>query len=516
MFKKTAKQTLSNKISLFLIFLLPIIFYTYSFNSTLLDHMGYRQTQTALSTLWMSHSDSWLNFTFPVFGYPWLLPLEYPIFQIISYWLSGIEFVQLQTSGRLLSLIVFYMSLIPIRYILEKSFSEHLIFYFFYFTSPILLYFSSKFLIDGFVFFLSLSVFASFLMLVKNFTIRNSFIFFLFCTLCGLQKITGLMAVLSGCGIYTIFYLATLKKDKNYYTKALKFFFIFAVSVVIPIAWVFYGDHEKESIYLTSFLTSDALLNWNYGTLDQRLDLYNLSKVFGWRIGLLGGVFLLALRVIFYKFNKLKNNALAISCLSCGLFGPIVFFNLYLIHDYYLISSLGFIGIGLYLMVDISKPRFKNLNISSNFYAITVLILNILVFSYWYLPKTNNISFSHEDMYITALKIKNKLDREKVVLTSGVDWDSTIPFYSEKFAIMIPSWTKNEFAPKVNGEYFDSIFVLKNIDNYLGGRELGAIVICNIRMGDNFDKEVNFIQENWKLEWKNQGLCNYGFLNQSL
>ena len=82
MFKKTSKQTLSNKISLFLIFLLPIIFYIYSYNSTLLDHMGYRQTQTALSTLWMSNSDSWLNFIFPVFGYPWLLPLEYPIFKL--------------------------------------------------------------------------------------------------------------------------------------------------------------------------------------------------------------------------------------------------------------------------------------------------------------------------------------------------------------------------------------------------------------------------------------------------
>ena len=121
MFKKTSKQTLSNKISLFLIFLPPIIFYIYSYNSTLLDHMGYRQTQTALSTLWMSNSDSWLNFIFPVFGYPWLLPLEYPIFQIISYWLSGIESIQVQTSGRLLSLVVFYMSLIPIRNILKKA-----------------------------------------------------------------------------------------------------------------------------------------------------------------------------------------------------------------------------------------------------------------------------------------------------------------------------------------------------------------------------------------------------------
>ena len=62
----------------------------------------------------------------------------------------------------------------------------------------------------------------------------------------------------------------------------------------------------------------------------------------------------------------------------------------------------------------------------------------------------------------------------------------------------------------------DSLIDNKSTNNYLEERELGAIVICNIRMGDNFDKEVNFIKENWKLEWKNQGLCNYGFLNKSL
>tara|TARA_X000000950_G_scaffold69537_1_gene86090 strand:- start:3147 stop:4580 length:1434 start_codon:yes stop_codon:yes gene_type:complete len=477
--------------------------------------MGYRQTQTALSTLWMSNSDSWFNFLFPVFGYPWLLPLEYPIFQIIAYWLSGIEFIELETSGRLLSLIVFYLSLIPIKYILRKNIKEDLIFYFFYLTSPILLYFSSKFLIDGFVFFLSVSVLASFLLLIKNFSIRNIFIFFLFCNLCGLQKITGLMAVLTGCGVYFIFHLILLK-DRNHFKEALKFSFIFAISIIIPISWVLYGDQTKEGIYLTSFLVSDALSNWNYGTLDQRLDFYNLSKVLGWRIGLLGGVFLLAVRIIFYKFYKLKDNALAISCLSCGLFGPIVFFNLYLVHDYYLISSLGFIGLGLYLIVDDSKPRFNNLTISNNSFAISVLLINLIVFSYWYMPKTNNIPLSHEDMYKTALKVKNQLDPEKVILTSGVDWDSTIPFYTQNYSIMIPSWTKNEFAPIVDGEYFDPFYVLNNIDNYLGDRELGAIIICNIRMSEGFEEEVNFIKENWKLDWKKQGLCIFGLLDKTL
>ena len=173
--------------------------------------MGYRQTQTALATLWMSSSESWIDFIFPVFGYPWLLPMEYPIYQIISNLISKLEIFSIETSGRLLSLVVYYLSLIPIRSILKNRIRDDSLFYIFYFTSPLLLYFSNKFLIDGFVFFLSVSVFATFLLLVKNFSLRNAILFIFFCNLCGLQKITGLMAVLSGCGAYFIFYLISLK-----------------------------------------------------------------------------------------------------------------------------------------------------------------------------------------------------------------------------------------------------------------------------------------------------------------
>ncbi len=77
--------------------------------------MGYRQTQTALSAMWMSYSDSWIDFIFPVFGYPWLLPMEYPIFQIISNLISKLEIFSIETSGRLLSLVIYYLSLIPYR-----------------------------------------------------------------------------------------------------------------------------------------------------------------------------------------------------------------------------------------------------------------------------------------------------------------------------------------------------------------------------------------------------------------
>ncbi len=514
MYKKTSKQTLSNKIPLFLIFLLPIIFYIYSYNSTLLDHMGYRQTQTALATLWMSSSESWIDFIFPVFGYPWLLPMEYPIYQIISNLISKLEIFSIETSGRLLSLVVYYLSLIPIRSILKNRIRDDSLFYIFYFTSPLLLYFSNKFLIDGFVFFLSVSVFATFLLLVKNFSLRNAILFIFFCNLCGLQKITGLMAVLSGCGAYFIFYLISLK-DKDHIIEIFKFSFVFLISVILPILWVFYSDEIKNSYYLTSFLTSDALSNWNYGSLSQRLDIYNLSKLFGWRIMVLGGMFVLILRLLFFKFNKLKENAVAISCLTCGLFGPIFFFNLYLVHDYYLISSLAFIGIGLYLIPNIYTPRFNNIRPSTNIFVAMTLFFNLIIFSYWYMPKTNDIPSSHEDMYKTALIVKNQLDSDKVILTSGVDWDSTIPFYTEKFAIMLPSWEKNDFTPTVKGEYFDPFEVLSNLEDYLGNRKLGAIVICNIRMSEDFEVVVNFIKQKWKLEWQKQGLCSFGIIREN-
>ena len=337
----------------------------------------YRQTQTALATLWMSSSESWIDFIFPVFGYPWLLPMEYPIFQIISNLISKLEIFSIETSGRSLSLVIYYLSLIPIRYILKNKIHNDLLFYIFYLTSPLLLYFSSKFLIDGFVFFLSVSVFATFLMLVKDFSIRNVILFIFFCNLCGLQKITGLMAALSGCGVYFIFYLISLK-DKNSFIEIFKFSFVFLISIILPILWVIYSDEIKNSFYLTSFLTSDALANWNYGNLNQRLDIYNLAKLFGWRITVLGGMFALFLRLLLFRFNKLEENKIAISCLTCGLFGPIFFFNLYLVHDYYLISSLAFIGIGLYLIPNIDAPRFNNIQPSANIFIAITLFFNLI------------------------------------------------------------------------------------------------------------------------------------------
>lgn len=497
-----------NNFLLFFSSIIPLYFLYLSWNTLIIDHMGFRQTQTALTALWMS-SSSLFEFITPVFGYPWSVPLEYPIYQMIVSFLSEITSLSLDNAARLISILSFYLTLIPIQYLLKQRIKNHILFYVFYLTSPILLFFSHTFLIETFAFFLAVSVLASFVFLTEKRSLQAVFLFICIAALCGLQKITGLMSSLIGCGVYSLFILYNLNKSELI-KKVFLLSIIFTISIILPVAWVLYTDGLKLSSYPTSFLTSDALSNWNHGKLSQRFDLYNLAKVFGFRLALLGGMITLFTRLIFYKLKPLQSNSIAISSLCAGFFGPIVFFNLYFVHDYYMVASIGFIGLGLYLLPNTRKVRFRRGNISNPFFIFLTVIINLSIFLYWYAPRIDTIPKSHKDMYATAEIVKSQINSDEVILVVGADWDSTIPYYTKKYTIMLPSWERNDFTPMFNDEYFDPIYVLENLEYYLGNKNLGAIIICKTRTAEDYNISVNFIKNNWALNWNNIGDCYYG------
>jgi hypothetical protein len=491
-----------------IIFLTPLFFTYLSWNSLILDHHGYRQTQTALSTFWIPYSENWLNFITPVFGEPWSVPLEYPIYQIVVSFTANYLQLTLEESARIITLLSFYLAVLPISYLMRGRIRDNLSFYAFYFSSPILLFFSHTFLIESFSFLLSISVLSSFIFYTKNNSFFSGVLFIIIGSICGLQKITGLMAALIGCGIYSVFFLSTISRSillKNIVSHCMLYF----LAILLPVSWVLYTDNFKSATYILNFLTSDSLSNWNYGNITQRLDPYNLLKLFGFRMIFIGGLTILILRLFLYNFNSLLNNIIPIACIFIGLFGPLVFFNLYIVHDYYMVASLGFIGFGLHQLIDRESPRFNFIKKDIHFAKI-IFITNMIIFSFWYLPKINQIPNSHKDMYKTALALKEKVAKEDVILTLGVDWDSTIPYYSERYALMIPSWQQNDFAPMHNGKYFDALYFLTNIQDSLLKRKLGAIVICEIRKAEGFDEASEYILNNWKLNWQSIGSCVYG------
>ena len=69
----------------------------------LLEMHGFRQTQTALTSYWMIE-DGWrLAYETPVAGYPWSIPMEFPIYQSIVALTTWLGSFNLDSTGRLVS-----------------------------------------------------------------------------------------------------------------------------------------------------------------------------------------------------------------------------------------------------------------------------------------------------------------------------------------------------------------------------------------------------------------------------
>jgi hypothetical protein len=174
--------------------------------------------------------------------------------------------------------------------------------------------------------------------------------------------------------------------------------------------------------------------------------------------------------------------------------GPIIFGPLFYVHDYYLISSISFIIISL----AIYTTQNLVLNIKNMIIIYIIIIFNYTIFSIKYLPKLTNYSYLDLTSIEVGKFLKNNLPKGQVSLIVGMDWSSVIPYYSEHYAIMIPSWLPNKS------------YVIKNSDNYIGDYIIGAYVICNNDVWplDSSYYELISLKNNFNDKITNIGSCN--------
>ena len=79
----------------------------------ILDVFGFRQAQTAISSYYFLQGSPFFAYHTPVMGPPWSIPFEFPFYQwIVALVSKGFEY-PLDQSGRLVSAIFFYLTLIP-------------------------------------------------------------------------------------------------------------------------------------------------------------------------------------------------------------------------------------------------------------------------------------------------------------------------------------------------------------------------------------------------------------------
>lgn len=443
-------------------------------NQAPLEHHAFRQTQTALTAYWLKINGFSLQYETPVFGFPWSIPMEFPIYQLLVAYVSKFFNISLDLVGRGISYFFLLACLFPIYRItnyLKLSRATFLFFIPIFLTQPIYLYWGRTFMIETTALFFSLMSVGLFLDCLNGGRSLNRLLaLFIFASLGMLQKITTALPIL----LVVVFTFLYVERNRiSSFKKIVKDLRLISVGITLFLAvctaylWISYSDGVKWQRGWDGVLTSHSLNAWNWGTLEQRFSYALWIKVIGGRIFArnLGAV--IGLGLIFFLFYsavdpRIKRIGYVLLALS---FAPLaIFTNLHIVHDYYQVANIVFLTflVALSLSYAVLPKYGKN-------WAYSILVVLIIVNGLSGIKYINlmRLSFdlSNRDVIVGQV-LNNELTPNQQFVAFGNDWSSTFSYLSQRKSFTAPTWFK------------DYQTVMLNPENYVEPNHLGAIVSC--------------------------------------
>lgn len=455
--------------------LMSLIAVVQGWSGSLLDMHGFRQTQTAISAEYLLRGGPFFQYETPVFGPPWSIPLEFPFYQGLVAVLCSVLGWDLVETGRLVSVLFFYLSLFPVFFLLkewEVKIQHRFLFLSLIVISPIFIFWSRTFMIETTAVFFSVSYLFYVVKFCRSKDLKNIFWALPLGVLGGLIKITTLFGFAFAALLVVMPVLMNLRKTQNFRSGALLLFKIaalFVVPLAFVLAWTHYADSIKLLNPLAGGIVSSNMTDWNFGTLQQKL-----SVDAWWRF-----IFERTLRDI-SGAPEVVFGALVLSFLAgrkygvrvflsflCFLIVPAVFTNLHFEHNYYpvanalfALAAVGFCLVGLLerggkwrILLALSLFLFAGF---SSFERYTEFFLRF---------QKNAFRFPAE--FIET--VNTRVAPEDVLLIYGADWSSELPFYLRRRAVMDTA-DRDLQDPNIHAS-------LENIKK--SGLRLGGALVCH-------------------------------------
>lgn len=456
------------KITVIIVFLISVFFQLHSISTPLLDQYGFRQTQTAITSFWFIKEGFAFDYLTPVLGWPWSIPMEFPIYQYIVFLFSEIfRISNLDITGRVVSLVFFYLCIYPLYKILKlfKLDSQTILLTFItLFSMPIFIFWSRTFMIESTALFFTLMFILYILRYDTEINKKILIPIILFGLLAILTKITTFLVGLFFLFFYIIFFkrISNIINIKNIIVLIATLFVI-----AIGVLWNEHANNIKEISSLTQFLTSDNLKNWNFGTLNQRLDVENYLLI-GQHIKNNNSfvIFILLLVPFFLLKKEFKYKKILIISILTFFISAFTLFNLYKVHSYYWYGNSLFIVIAISIILNSLLLSIKN-KILKYIVLFIFISLNLYQYIIYYYPSQIS-DFSKDRIIVIGNIIKEVTPENSILITSGLDWDSSLPYYSERKAIMLRD---NKYLLDEKNKYIYQ----KSIEQ----TEVGSIVLCN-------------------------------------
>ena len=415
-------------------------------NFPLSEAYAFRQFQTTLMIREYMENGLFQVSPLPVFGPPWQVPMEFPLFQWVAALGGNLVGASPQIAGRLTALVFFlvcavFVALIGTRlYSARTGFAGFVIFLF----APFGWQWGSAPLIE-------FAATAGALMSVYLFMVwvdRRSWWLIILMTLT--LSIMTLVKITTGVvWVIPIVAVALTWKNSTGVREVLTRWPLvipLAISLILGLVWTRFSDTFKGSNQFTQFLTSESLTTWNFGSVDQRLDTRNWFRILEYSEAING------LPLIFFTLTVAaiaiwRYRIITIALATTLFIGPMVFFNLYYMHGYYLsafypalviVIAAGIIGIAKF--VGDSSGRL----IVSGAMVVIVLVMA------WTSPEGQVVSQrSTEGLYQFPLaeEIVENTPKDAGVIMIGCDWNPAYSYLSGRRSLMLSGRNPDETIP---------------------------------------------------------------------
>ncbi len=453
------------------------------------DAHAFRQAQTAITVQnYLDEGYSLFDYKTPVLGPPYQIPMELPTYQTIVYgFMKVFNLDNIDIAGRVISILIFYISAILLYLLAQNIFKSNKVSiatFLIYVSLPFNILWSRSFMIDYLSVTFALGYILFFLYFLQS-TDKKRTIFLLLSILFGVlgatTKITT-MIITAPLMIYftTYEFINDYKKIKNLiellkqnWLKYLSISLVAILPLSVGIAWVEYADYIKSQNVFTAFLASDELKSWNYGTLDQKLNINNWFKIFNNFESLVLGIAVAVLSAIIIIKRDMKISLLLMATVLITIF---IFFNLYHEHTYYLMAITPIYA--LLIGIAIAQINFKQkwLNIA----LILIITVSVATPVLKLIPNIKADNYAHP-YYQTGRALNAVTQKTDKIITYGFDWTSVYLYSANRQGVMLRGVNEYDHIPSY---YHDNSFILLNDNN----------LFSDPNVYDIFFKDKNFIK----------------------
>jgi hypothetical protein len=399
----------------------------------------FRQAQTAFAVRGLVQGEGSPLFSYlPVFGDADQVPFEFPIFQMAAAQIALLGGTE-AFSGRFVSFFMFQISAI-LTWILAKYLFGLaaaniglLVFQF----SPFGMIYGASFLIES-----TALGFTMMSIIVLEFSRRRG-IGALVPLAIGFAIVAFLVKITTPIGWFVGYfvYLLILGKIKWTLADVLGKFgpvtLVGLLGVLSGIVWSELANQVKRLHPITDQLTSSNLQSWNFGTIEQRLDLVVYFKLATTPVLLILGISLLLIVPAVFTIRGTYEWKPVLSLSLVAFSNIFLFMNLYFVHEYYFMAVYPALSSLAGWVVSRAALFFRgNLRLVSVFTILTLA-------STWLGPlgpRAQSDSFSQPKISKEAQVLRDNTAASSRVLALGCDWDPTIFYHAERTGLMIPGW----------------------------------------------------------------------------